>query len=44
MRVDGGMLPYLAEDWVTVVASVMRRKEMDVHDRATYQLTRVEVE
>ena len=44
LLVDGGMVPYLTEDWVKVVASVMRHKEIYVHDRATYQLSRVGVE
>jgi hypothetical protein len=44
LLVDGGMVPYLTEDWVKVVASVMRHKDIYVHDRATYQLARVGVE
>jgi hypothetical protein len=38
---DGGMLPYLAENWLSIVSSVMRHKEIYVHDRATFKLTRV---
>ena len=41
LLVDGGMVPYLAEDWAAVAAGVMRRKEIYVHDRATYKLTRM---
>ena len=41
LLVDGGMVPYLTEDWVKVVGSAMRRKEIYVHDRATYRLSRV---
>jgi hypothetical protein len=40
LLVDGGMLPYLPADWATVGASAMRRKEIYVHDRATFRLTR----
>jgi hypothetical protein len=41
--VDGGMLPYLPDDWVKTVAGVMRHKEVYVHDRASYKLTRVAI-
>jgi hypothetical protein len=44
LLVDGGMVPYLTEDWVKVAASVMRYQEIYVHDRATYELARVRVE
>lgn len=41
LLVDGGMLPYLTENWIQIASSVMRHKEIYVHDRATYKLTRV---
>jgi hypothetical protein len=43
LLVDGGMVPYLADDWAAVAARVMRRKEIYVHDRVTYKLARVEI-
>lgn len=36
--VDGGMVPHLQKDWVVVASSVMRNREIYVHDRATYSL------
>lgn len=36
--VDGGMVPHLQEDWVTVASGAMKRAEIYVHDRATYSL------
>jgi hypothetical protein len=44
LLVDGGMIPYLVDDWVATAASAMRRKEIYVHDRATYKLSRVQVQ
>jgi hypothetical protein len=41
--VDGGMVPHLADGWAAIAANVMRRKEIYIHDRATYQLSRVSV-
>ena len=41
--VDGGLLPHLGEGWIATVSSVMRNKEIYVHERATFKLTRVEV-
>ena len=43
LLVDGGMRPYLIEEWATVAASTMRRKEIYVHDRASFKLTKVAV-
>ena len=43
LLVDGGMTPYLADDWATTAANAMRRKEIYIHDRATYKLSRVQV-
>ena len=43
LLVDGGMVPYLAEGWPTEAARVMRHREIYVHDRASFQLQRVEV-
>lgn len=39
--VDGGMVPYLTEDWTSVAASVMRNAEIYMHDRRTYSLRKV---
>ncbi|HEX8734748.1 MAG TPA: hypothetical protein VF721_05445 [Pyrinomonadaceae bacterium] len=39
--VDGGMVPYLQPDWVSVAAGVMPKPQIYVHDRATYSLNRV---
>ena len=41
--VDGGMVPYLADGWAAIAANVMRHKEIYIHNRATYQLSRVSV-
>jgi hypothetical protein len=41
LLVDGGMLPYLTDNWVEIAASGMRNKEIYVHERATFKLTRV---
>jgi hypothetical protein len=41
LLVDGGMLPYLAENWVEIAADSMRNKEIYVHERATFKLTRL---
>jgi len=41
--VDGGMVPFLAKDWVATASSGMRKKEIYLHDRATYKLVRVVV-
>ena len=40
LLVDSGMLPYLPGDWQSVAASSMRRPEIYVHDRRTFQLSR----
>jgi hypothetical protein len=42
LLVDGGMLPYLPEDWPDAAAGVMRHREIYVHDRATFQLKRMQ--
>jgi len=39
--VDGGMVPFLQKDWLDVVSSVMRNKEVYVHDRETYSLQKL---
>lgn len=39
--VDGGMVPYLAEDWTVVVSNVMRKAEIYVHERRTFSLRRI---
>jgi hypothetical protein len=39
--VDGGMLPFLTDNWGELAASGMRNKEIYVHERATFKLTRV---
>lgn len=39
--VDGGMIPFMAKDWATTAASVMRNKEIYMHDRSTFKLARV---
>ena len=36
--VDGAMVPHLQTDWPTAASSVMRSREISVHDRATYSL------
>ena len=36
--VDGGMVPYLMEDWTVVVSKVMRKAEIYVHERRTFSL------
>jgi len=41
--VDGGMLPYLGDNWMTTASNVMRNKEIYVHERSTFKLTRVEL-
>ena len=41
--VDSGMLPFLSEDWIQVAQNVMCNKEIYVHDRATFRLTRLDV-
>jgi hypothetical protein len=41
--VDGGMLPYLGDQWIATAISGMRNKEIYVHERATFKLTRVEL-
>ena len=33
--VDGDMVPHLQEDWTAVASSVMRHREIYVHDRAS---------
>jgi hypothetical protein len=38
LLVDGGMLPYLPEDWPQTAAGAMHHREIYVHDRATFQL------
>ena len=43
LLVDGGMLPYLPEGWPGVAAGVMRHREIYMHERASFQLKRVEV-
>jgi hypothetical protein len=41
--VDGGMVPFLSKDWIHVAQGVMRNREIYVHDRATFKLTRVNI-
>ena len=41
--VDGGMAPFLSEDWIQVAQGVMRNPEIYLHDRATFKLVRVNV-
>jgi hypothetical protein len=41
--VDGGMLPYLGDNWIATASIGMRNKEIYVHERATFKLTRVEL-
>jgi len=36
--VDGAMVPHLRTDWSAAASSVMRSREIYVHDRATYSL------
>jgi len=36
--VDGGLVPYLQDDWRVVAAGAMNSREIYVHDRATYSL------
>jgi len=40
LLVDGGMVPHLQSDWYAVATSTMRRPEVYVHDRQTYNLKR----
>ena len=40
LLVDGGMVPHLQSDWYAVATSTMRRPEVYVHDRQTYNLQR----
>jgi hypothetical protein len=44
LLVDGGMVPYLQTDWQKVAAASMRRPEIYVHDRAAFQLSRVQLQ
>ena len=37
------MVPYLTEQWTTLAASTMRHREIYMHDRARYQLSRIVV-
>lgn len=39
--VDGGMLPFLSQNWLQVVQGVMRHPEIYAHDRTTFKLNRV---
>jgi hypothetical protein len=41
--VDGGMLQYLGDKWIETTSSVMRNKEIYVHERSTFKLTRVDL-
>ena len=41
--VDGGMAPFLSEDWIQVAQGVMRNPEIYLHDRATFKLARLNV-
>jgi hypothetical protein len=43
LLVDGGMLPYLTGTWAETAASGMRNKEIYVHERATFKLTRLAI-
>jgi hypothetical protein len=43
LLVDGGMLPYLPEDWQGLAAGAMRHPEIYVFDRASFQLKPVPV-
>ena len=36
--VDGEMVPHLQADWASVASNVMKGREIDIHDRATYSL------
>jgi hypothetical protein len=36
--VDGAMVPHLQINWVSVTSSVMKSREIYIHDRATYSL------
>lgn len=38
---DGGMIPFLATDWITTASSVMRRPPIFAHERATFTLRRL---
>jgi hypothetical protein len=38
LLVDGGMAPYLQDDWLDVVSGVMRHPEVVIHDRKSYSL------
>jgi hypothetical protein len=38
LLVDSGMLPHLPADWQAVASTTMRRREIYVHDRATFRL------
>ncbi len=40
LLVDGGMLPHMQPDWQALASRAMRRPEIYIHDRATYQLSR----
>src|SRR6266545_2135938 len=39
--VDGDMVPHRQGDWTAVASSVMRHREIYVHDRASYSLRKV---
>jgi hypothetical protein len=39
--VDDDMIPHLQKDWVAIASAVMRKREIYMHDRATYSLRRV---
>jgi hypothetical protein len=41
LLVDGGMVPFLQPDWAEAARAVMRGKDIVVHDRATYRLSRI---
>jgi len=39
--VDGGMLPFLSQDWLQVAQGAMRHPEIYIHDRTTFKLNRM---
>jgi hypothetical protein len=38
LLVDSGMVPHLPNNWINTASSVMRHKEIYVHDRGTFKL------
>jgi hypothetical protein len=44
LLVDGGMQPFLREDWVSIASQSMRRAVIYTHDRQTFSLNQIAVQ